>query len=485
MKNLSLFILVLISSSRAFAAPSACEDDLLIHTAADAQYCGSMSRSQPQVSSQCDPEVLPDDGSVWRVGSRRWDSDYEKLFADWLVREVSDRVFYETNFATDCADAVFVLRAIFSRIHHLPFVIAPHAYHGKTAFHQGWKNWAQVSTQTDWNETNWKTKARTDLRFRKFIGHMKYYFNTLDIPSNTYPIELFGERELSSHLRVGSVIFWGSHIGTVFQVDTQCRSPIIFRDSHVPADVRPFPEVPSAGELFSQEWNQTDGSGYLNWSWDIVCDGKWQKVRDEDMPGYSREQFSGQYSSIRDWIDENVGRLAPDLNYFEKNLKHLKESFAFRNELVNTAVKLMPTHEAELKNPKSALYEAYSTPSRDKKSCEKLNQLAADTLEPDSKLDTDAWFEMLNQHSVTKFKVGAQSYSISLGDLMMLCTQPKPFSSAPADPLSKRWGLTQLLNLRVQGGAEIINAKRGLRATAQPGADGSLRWVRSQLPVTP
>ena len=152
---------------------------------------------------------------------------------------------------------------------------------------------------------------------------------------------------------------------------------------------------------------------------------------------------------------------------------------------MNQAIQLLPAHEAELKNSRSTLYEAYSTPSRDKKGCEKLNQLASDTLEPDTEVDTDAWFESLNQHIVTRFKVGSQSHVITLGDLMMLCTQFKPFSSAPADSISKRWGLSQLLVLRSQGGAEIVNMKRRLKATAIPDAYGSLKWMQSAIPVQP
>ncbi|MCM0605394.1 MAG: hypothetical protein KA715_04830 [Xanthomonadaceae bacterium] len=451
------------------------------------KLCGSHSSS---VTSDCEPEFLLDDGSVWRVGSRRWNADYEKQFSDWLSTQINDKVFYEVNMSTDCADAVFVLRAIFSRIHHLPFVIHPDPYHGKVTFHQGWKNWADIPTERgerNWTLSNWRERAKTDKRFRKFAEHFRYYFTTLDIPHNTYPTQLFNEEEktLSSNLRVGSVIFWGSHIGTIFKIDIQCRSPIVFRDSHVPAAVRDFTAVPSAGDLFTSEWHETDGSGYLNWSWDVNCAGKWKKIPDESMPGYSLQQFSSKLATVRDWLSENVGRLLPDFNYYGQNLKHLTEYFKFRAALVDEAVRLIPTKLAELQDPKTFLYEAYSTPSRDKKGCEKINQLSVDTLEPDSEIRTGEWYDLLNQVIITKFKFEFKTYSISLGDMMQLCTQFSPFSSDPADSHDLRWDLKRVLKLRSEGGAKIDNPARGIRAVSVVNSSGKLSWIEVAIPVKP
>lgn len=431
---------------------AACPRDEAIFLKQDAQYC-----KNPKVPAQdldCRGQDLKDDGSVWRAGSNRWTSDDEIAFSNWVVENVTEDFFEEYKIATNCADYVFALRAIFARIHYLPFVVRfnPGHVYGKGVSHND-RIWADTATIQNWS--NWKENLKNDKRFRKFLKFMSHQSSTWDVTQNMYPIEIFNEdgTDLSSALHVGSAIFWGNHIGLVFSIDDQCRAPIVYRASYVPQKIRKVIDTPFSGGLFKQEDGNKHGVGYLNWNWDYTCNGQWFKTPDEKMPGFSKtNQYQTEEASIRTWIEKHMHRLIPDQKYFDRMVDFLTDYFQIRVGLVNEAISLWPKHLKDFQNPKSAMYENYSTPSRDKKSCDGLSETIIDTLGEESEVEIDALFYRLQRLEVTSFKkADTKSGMINLADLLLICQNHYPWSSAPSHSYGKRWASEKILSNRMSG----------------------------------
>ncbi|MBN8542291.1 MAG: hypothetical protein J0L82_18010 [Deltaproteobacteria bacterium] len=63
---------------------------------------------------------------VW-VATEAWDDQWEKEYGDWISNSFHERFFLENEWAgieTDCADAVYAARVIFSFKNSLPFAIS-------------------------------------------------------------------------------------------------------------------------------------------------------------------------------------------------------------------------------------------------------------------------------------------------------------------------------------------------------------------------
>ena len=64
------------------------------------------------------------EASVWE-GKNSWDESWEREYAEWLETEVTPE-FYDRKMAwskTDCADAVYFFKAIFSYLNEIEFVV--------------------------------------------------------------------------------------------------------------------------------------------------------------------------------------------------------------------------------------------------------------------------------------------------------------------------------------------------------------------------
>lgn len=67
-----------------------------------------------------------DDGSAWR-STQSWNEDWEARYSRWIVEEFNEDFFIKGRWAgisTDCADAVYAARIIFSYDNKLPFALS-------------------------------------------------------------------------------------------------------------------------------------------------------------------------------------------------------------------------------------------------------------------------------------------------------------------------------------------------------------------------
>ena len=61
--------------------------------------------------------------SVWN-STNSWNNEWERKYRDWVKNDLTPEIFIDGRYkgiSTDCADAVYTIRAIFSYENDLPF----------------------------------------------------------------------------------------------------------------------------------------------------------------------------------------------------------------------------------------------------------------------------------------------------------------------------------------------------------------------------
>jgi len=267
-----------------------------IVTEEDADECNKQGGKSPlQVTpvSQLNPQQvnLPDEGEVWRVGTNRWNSNFEKMYSDWIRSKVDPDFMKRFQIKVDCADATAVVRAVFSRIYHLPALFT----NGSASTGNATKTWAHVPTIPVWNADNWQSNLNNDQRFRDFIGAVSNIIHIPTLPLNTYPVKLTDEshpNSLSSYIQPGTVIMNTHHAEFVKDIDKSQFDPLTKMNSTSPSAVRSLWLEP-----MDIEYPTESGRGFANWNWVVNCGPQgWKHVDSTRMPGYSLEQ--DQYNSF-------------------------------------------------------------------------------------------------------------------------------------------------------------------------------------------
>ncbi len=117
---------------------------------------------------------------VWKTGNNYWNDNWELKYQDWVSKQWKPDFFmsklrpqYE-RIPHDCADAIYLMRAVFAYENKLPFKIH---YLNK-------KNKYISNTMKNWD------KLPADQRFRAFALFMNDRVGTRSLPHDSFPIEL-------------------------------------------------------------------------------------------------------------------------------------------------------------------------------------------------------------------------------------------------------------------------------------------------------
>jgi hypothetical protein len=363
MKKMIIYLLLFLSFT-SVADTSSCDGDPLedaeldllnistvrdedIITQDDVQFCGDQKIKNANLS----PEILPDNGTVWRVGNRRWNDDWEKKYQDWVKENLSLSIFEDINLPTDCADAAVAVRSIFARIHNLPAAFAG------MKFSNFQTQYSQLPTVKNWNPKNWKESYKKDKRFQKAIKDWMSGVGTVNLHQDTYQVRVLNQntRELSECLAPGTVYLSEGHTEIIsFAKDSVF--PFRLSSSTVPSKVRPLSEN-ILNTLYFEFDPITDhmasSRGFLWWNWVVNCKGKMVKVNDEKMPYYSKEQkeFIKSKRSFYSHEDSSF-----NLNYlYQKSLNLSPEELQIRlqleaRNLLNTIERDIFTREQIIEN---------------------------------------------------------------------------------------------------------------------------------------
>ncbi len=111
---------------------------------------------------------------VWQA-NKQWNLKWEEKYAAWIVNDVTTNFLEAIQLKVDCADLCYVVRATFSRIHHLPFLA--HDYKGASLSHAN-NSFNNLPTHSEW---------QYDKRFRAFLNALVNHVSTASFKYDTYP----------------------------------------------------------------------------------------------------------------------------------------------------------------------------------------------------------------------------------------------------------------------------------------------------------
>ena len=191
---------------------------------------------------------------VW-TSKNKWNNNWERKYSDWVENKVKTTIFTTgkwKDIETDCADAIYITRAIFAYENSLPFEFRnPNKYGSRF-----------TNKITQFN----KFTKKEDLRFRKFITWMNRLLSTYTLPYDTYSPEIS-----KGSVKPGdSFLLHHNHVYLIKSIDAFGITKLL--SSTVPSKVRTLdleflvPEV-------DDETMITGLSGFRAWRWRINFSG--------------------------------------------------------------------------------------------------------------------------------------------------------------------------------------------------------------------
>jgi len=289
---------------------------------------------------------------VWKVENKYWNSDWEVKYQKWVAENWKPDFFLSKQrpqyygFSHDCADAIYLMRAIFAYENKLPFKIHNIMQKGKYLGNH-MKNW---------------DKLPEDKRFRAFAAYMIDRVGTRTFPDDTYPIEL-------AQIKAGDLyVEPGTHSYAMTGVTETGITAIM--SSTTPASPKMMIQLYSF-PFFIPHDDVNMSDGYRRFKWPRNIDKPMQQ-----QPGFSNEQWvlakkvNLDYIPFTDEIAKKLRRRPEPLEEKTMRLLHSLCSFAKeRVNYVNDGLKYVTKLRAEGKRQclTAAEYDQYSTPSRDKR----------------------------------------------------------------------------------------------------------------------
>lgn len=368
------------------------------------------------------PAVAPrDDGSIWPAVNQ-WDAGWEKKYSDWVAETIDADFFLRNRIWTDCADVPYLVRWIFARIHYLP-----QGCHDR--FGNGFGSWSRDFSHLP-RHADWKK----DQRFMRALEQVCWTVQGRSVPFDCYPIGVLPEH---GYLRPGTVIGDEKHTRIVTEVNRHSFNPIMTSASTLPPEIRRL-----TVEMLNRdaEFDVTAGYGIINFNWwrRNPQTGAWETVPDEEMPGYSQEQ----YDLINEIQEEHLAfflqkayayTITDPLAAYRELIADLRNAIDTRLEVVQQGYDYFQQRPGMRGDTKSDAYDFFSTNQRDSRIKSKyanLRQLVAQKHMTEGQLET---------------LLAAETFTLSNGKEMTFleldyAVQMKLLSPEPWDSPDRRWG---------------------------------------------
>ena len=286
---------------------------------------------------------------VWKIGERRWDIEEEMEYAKWVDETITEDFFIRYKIPVDCADVLYAVRWIYSRIAHLP--AAATTKDGKLIGH--WSTeWGRLPTHPEWHQ---------DQRFRAALLRVLSETTTRTLPFDTYPTRIDRESVIP-----GTAFFvTESHSGVVGHVilDGSSAHPVQTWEATVPAK----PQKMSLRNFLSPRPESTSHSGLVKFRWPVFEKNQWKYLSPKEHPYYSEEQYrSSFYQGHADFVDAVARRVDPTpYDPSEKAQKVIETIARFLRDRIPV---VLTGYERCRKGgcaEGSSLWEIHSTPGRD------------------------------------------------------------------------------------------------------------------------
>jgi hypothetical protein len=291
------------------------------------------------------------EAAVWQ-NKNTWNDRWERQYQQWVQKNwTPDKFMNPKNphyflIAHDCADAVYLMRLIFSYENKLPFVIHDPARPSRLISNK-MKKWDRV--------------PKGNKRLREFINYINLKVGTRSIANDTFPVAL-------SDIKPGDVyVTPGTHSYQIAGI-TETGVPIIM-SSTTPASPKMLARLTSFPFFVPEDKRKRDG--YRRFI-------QPQNIRKaiHRQPGYSDEQYrvaartNYNFIYFTDVMAKKLGK-RPETQE-EKSNRLINALCAFAQERTNyvtTAVYYMENIRKHMKRRcmDRSEYDYYSTPSRDKR----------------------------------------------------------------------------------------------------------------------
>lgn len=386
--------------------------------------------------------------AVWQE-TQSWNAQWEARYSQWVETSFNEDFFTSGKYkgiSTDCADAVYAARLIFAYENSLPFAI---------------KDPTGGSQMITNKMTRFDGTGDSFARLKRFINYVSEITSTKSLPNDSYPIKISRE-----HVKAGTIwsrpritkqnifskIFGGSvkedpgHAELVKEVSE--GGAVYLIGSTVPAAVRPL--ITTSSLVFMPVEKNT---GFRNW---IQPQQYAQGV--SSLPGYSLEQFeigvtqshnsnddhnssSNRQRHISQWTKDVQERLAlrPEEKgeSYERQAQNLCNLVTARIDVVQKSEVVRQRLNGTCMNADQ--YDAYSTPSRDKRILKTIKDMAssASGFGITSAQRIKKLKSFIDQCPAIEYRPGRK---MDLYDFITAMLDGK-VSSNPNDSLEARWGL--------------------------------------------
>lgn len=419
---------------------------------------------------------------LWKAeGAWSWEME-QKCSA--FTKENLDVDFYkELGIENDCADIAYQERIICARIFNLPlgFRLAGGGWFTNETMKSDWKKLKTVAWKKgEFDFTNkdpevikaLKTKVVENLKNDKRLhAALEYVANTTythTLQTATYPIAISKESLIE-----GTIFLYihgeSGHTLIINEVNTDAsvRLPLYTLSSTVPKEVRPLYESP----FFDAAQPENGIGGFRRFLWPQVVKGKMSLVDPKKMPHYSMEQYSPEFMvdpnapPVEEGKEEYKNfslfvfkRLNPNFDpllRITEGLNTLKEMIKNRDDVVIKGYDYCVTQKKDCSDG-TAGYEDWSTPSRDKRIIDLMNDMENYTNALMSFPEiSEAWN---NANETMNLSINNQDYLLKS---LHWSWRNNYFSSTPTDTPDVRWGLSpQFFANKIEREIQPLLAKR-------------------------
>jgi len=290
---------------------------------------------------------------VWKSGNNYWNENWENKYRNWVAKEWKEDFFMNRKkrpqyyrIPHDCADAIYLMRAVFSYENKLPFKI----------HYLDHKNKYISNTMKRWD------KLPQSQRFRKFAHFMNDRVGTRTFYRDSFPIAL-------ADIKAGDLYAQpGSHSYAITGI-TATGVPAIM-SSTTPSAPKNMIQLYSFPFFIPNDVKgMTDGYRRFKWPRNV-------HKAVQQQPGFSHEQYQIaqkvglNYVPFTDIIAKKLQRRKEPLEEKTMRLMHSlcsfsKERVNYVNDGITFLNKLRKKGKRKCMN--ATEYDYYSTPSRDKR----------------------------------------------------------------------------------------------------------------------
>ena len=387
--------------------------------------------------------------TVWE-SKNNWSNSWEIKYQNWVAKHWKPNFFMNPNnqkyyrIPHDCADAIYLMRLVFSYENKLPFVINNANKPGKLLSNK-MKQWDRLPEQQ---------------RVRQFMLYINDRVGTRSLPKDTYPIPL-------SQIRAGDLyVEPGSHSYEIIGItDTGVT---VIMSSTTPSSPKMMIQLYAYPFFIPKDKkNMTDGYRRFKWPKNILKPM-------EKQPGFSAEQYAiaakteYNYVAFTDIIAKKLRRRPEPIAEKTKRVlvglcSFAKERVNYVNDGLKYLQKLRSKKDGHGRTVRQCMnakeYDYYSTPSRDKRLKRYFQEVlniayAGGIIKDEGKItpqlmaraifhdEVPAEIERaLDQHCrIATYPQDDRKY-INLRQLWKNIAKGK-ISSDPHAPYENRWGLT-------------------------------------------